>query len=53
MVTSTETYQEIKRTVVPGEPEVRPYTVYSEKYIWDLDPTTLVPVGVRVERTPI
>jgi hypothetical protein len=45
------TNQEPKQVIVPGDPDVKPYTVYHEKYIWDLDPTTLVPVNVRVEKT--
>jgi hypothetical protein len=52
MVTSTSTTQEPKEIIVPRKTNNKTYTTYHETYTWDLDPTTLVPVGVRVTRTP-
>jgi hypothetical protein len=49
------TEQEVKTIIIPGgpDPDSTPWNRYTEKYIWSLDPVTLVPVGVKVERTPL
>jgi hypothetical protein len=46
------TTQEIKNIIATREQEIKPpYVIYQEQYTWELDPTTLVPVGVSVQRT--
>jgi hypothetical protein len=51
MVTPIEASQELKKVVVPGSnPIKQPWVIYNEKYTWVLDPTTLVPIGIRVEK---
>ena len=45
------TNQEFKQVIATREKEVDPpYVIYHEQYTWELDPTTLVPVGISVER---
>jgi hypothetical protein len=54
MATPITTEQEVKTIVTPGsDPDTNQWTRYTEKYTWSLDPITLVPIGVQVERTPI
>lgn len=46
MVTTISTTQAPEVFVAPGNS-------YTETITWDLDPTTLLPVGTRVTRTPV